>query len=308
MREIKSEQWLIADLDNILSWIDAFILDRKARNYSTGTIYFYKHKLKKFWKYCQLKGITQTKQITPALLRNFLLWLEAEGHNEGGRFTFYRAVKTFLLWYQVENDLDDWRNPIEKIKFRIPKDPPLEPADANAIKAILKTCKSNFTGKRDKTIILMLMDTGLRASEMLALDVDNVNPITGMVQVLNGKGGKFRTVYLGRKTRIVLRRYLKQKDNHRALFININKERLGYSGLRLMLQRRSKKADVEYQSPHSFRRLFAITMLRDGVDIFSLQMLMGHADIQVLRRYLKIVGADLQSVHLKASPVTSLDI
>ena len=73
------------------------------------------------------------------------------------QFTFYRAVKTFMKWYQVENDLDDWKNPIEEVKFQVPKDPPLELANAVAIKAILKTCKTNFTGKRDKAIILMLM-------------------------------------------------------------------------------------------------------------------------------------------------------
>ncbi len=62
-----------------------------------------------------------------------------------------------MKWYQVENDLDDWKNPIEKVKFQAPKDQPLELANAVAIKAILKTCKTNFTGKRDKAIILMLM-------------------------------------------------------------------------------------------------------------------------------------------------------
>ncbi len=306
MKEIQSEQWLIADLDNILSWIDAFIMDRKAQSFSSGTLYFYKYKLDKFLHYCQMRGVTQTIAITSNLIRDFLIWLGEQGHNEGGRFAFYRAVKTFLKWYQVENDLDDWKNPIDKVKFRIPKDPPLEPADANAIKAILKTCKSNFTGKRDKAIILMLMDTGLRASELLALDIVNLNPITGTVQVLHGKGGKFRTVYLGKKTRIALRRYLNCLDENPAVFIGINKERLGYSGLRMMLQRRANKANVEYQSPHSFRRYFALEMLRNGVDLFSLQLLMGHADIQVLRRYLKLVGQDLLEIHRRASPVDNL--
>lgn len=303
MKEIKSEQWIIADLDNVLSWIDAFILDRKARNSSRGSIHFYRYKLGKFWQNCQLRGTNQTKQITPELLRNFLLWLEEEGHSEGGRFTFYRAMKTFLKWYQVENDLDDWNNTIDKIKFQVPKDPPLEPANADAIKAILKTCKSNFTGKRDKAIILTLMDTGLRVSELLALDKVNLNLVSGTIQVLHGKGGKFRTAYLGKKTRIALRQYLNYLNENPAVFISINKERLGYSGLRLMLQRRAEKADVGYQFPHSFRRYFGLEMLRNGVDIFNLQLLLGHADIQVLRRYLKQVNQDLIEVHRKASPV-----
>jgi len=107
------------------------------------------------------------------------------------------------------------------VKFHIPKDPPLEPAGIEAVKAILKTCKSNLTGLRDKAIILMLIDTGLRASELLALEVVNVNSISGTIQVLHGKGGKFRNVYLGRKSRIALRRYLNQKPNHPALFTSL---------------------------------------------------------------------------------------
>ena len=83
----------------------------------------------------------------------------------------------------------------------------------------------------------------------------------------------------------------------------VNKERLGYSGLRLKLQRRAQKAGVAHQPPHSFRRYFTLEMLRNGVDVFSLQLLMGHADIQVLRRYLKQVNQGLLEVHRKASPV-----
>lgn len=303
MKETKSEQWIIADLDNILSWIEAFILDRKSRNYSIGTIKFYKYKLEKFYDYCQAQKTFQVKEIQPTLLRNYLIWLKEQGHNEGGQFTFYRAVKTFLKWYQVENDLIEWSNPIDKVKFHLPKIEPLEPASMNAIKGMMGVCKPNFTGKRDKAIILMLLDTGLRASELLALDKINLNPISGVVQVIQGKGRKFRHVYLGRKTRIALRRYLNMHKHGNPLFISVNKERLTYSGLRMMLQRRAKQAGEIYQSPHSFRRLFALEMLRSGVDIFTLQLLMGHSDIQVLRRYLKQVDGDLQAAHRKASPV-----
>jgi len=308
MKQTKSEQWLIVDLDNILSWIEAFIVDRKSRNYSSGTVYFYRKKLEKFWNYCQTQQIIQIKEISATVLRNFLLWLKEQGHNQGGCFTFYRAVKTFLKWYQLENDLHDWNNPIDKVKFRMPKDQPLEPADPYTIKAMLGVCKSNFTGRRDRAIILMLLDTGIRASELIALELENVNPIIGVVHILHGKGNKFRTVYLGRKSRIALRKYLSVRGQGVALFNSITGERLSYSGLRLLLQRRAKKAGVPYQSPHSFRRLFALEMLRNGVDIFSLQLLMGHADIQVLRRYLKQSNQDIQQAHIKASPVDGLKL
>ena len=111
-------------------------------------------------------------------------------------------------------------------------------------------------------------------------------------------------VYLGKKSRIALRTYLNCLKNFNGpLFIGIHGERLTYTGLRMILRRRANSAKVPYQSPHSFRRLFALEMLRNGTDVFSLQLLMGHADLQILRRYLKQVGSDLQEVHHRASPV-----
>jgi len=116
-------------------------------------------------------------------------------------------------------------------------------------------------------------------------------------------------VYLSKKTRLALRKYVQIVGVPQGgLFISKEGSRLTYSGLRMLLRRRSNKAGVVYQSPHSFRRLFALTMLRNGTDIFSLQLLMGHADLQVLRRYLKQVSTDLQEAHLKASPVSNLGI
>ena len=157
---------------------------------------------------------------------------------------------------------------------------------------------------RDRLILLALLDTGLRGSELLALDFINVNPIVGTLQILHGKGDKFRVVYLGKKSRLALRSYYRRVINREgALIIGVHGERLTYTGLRLLLKRRAKKAGVTYQSPHSFRRLFALEMLRNGIDVFSLQLLMGHADLQMLRRYLKQAGSDLQDAHNQASPV-----
>ncbi|MDO9546760.1 MAG: tyrosine-type recombinase/integrase [Pelolinea sp.] len=217
---------------------------------------------------------------------------------------FFRVLRSFLYWYELEDDLLGWTNPIQKVKVKSPRQEPLEPADIDAVKAMIGVCENNFTGVRDRLIILVLLDTGLRASELLAMDFINVNPIVGTLQIMHGKGDKFRLVYLGKKSRLALRSYMRKTGNREgALFIGIHGERLTYTGLRLLLKRRAKKAGVEYQSPHSFRLLFALEMLRNGIDVFSLQLLMGHADLQMLRRYLKQVGSDLQEAHNQASPV-----
>ena len=250
--------------------------------------------------------------ITAPDLRKYIIHCENCGYSPGGVHCKWRSVHAFFAWLEIELDDPSWKNPIDKIKVRKPNVPPLDPADADAIKAILKVCDKpvyshvSWIGLRDKTIILMLMDSGLRLSELLSLTLDNVNQITGVVQVVHGKGGKSRTVFIGRKTRQTLRRYIKVAGVGDHLIINERGYPLTKSGLTQMLRRRAKQAGVPYQSAHSFRRLFALTMLRNGVDIYSLQMLMGHADLQVLKRYLKLSNQDTQAAHIKGGPVEKL--
>ncbi len=297
------EQGIIS-VFSILEWAEAFLIDRKSRGLSPNTISFYRKKLKNLLKYCELNQIHDIQEIKANQIRRYILWLESKGHNKGGIHAHFRVLRSFLYWYELENDFNDWANPIKKVKVKRPRQEPLEPADIKAVKAMLNVCGNDFTGIRDRLILLILLDTGLRASELLALDFVNVNPIVGTLQILHGKGDKFRVVYLGKKSRLALRSYYRRINNREgALIIGVHGERLTYTGLRLLLKRRAKKAGVAYQSPHSFRRLFALTMLRNGIDVFSLQLLMGHADLQMLRRYLKQSGSDLQEAHNQASPV-----
>ena len=300
----QTDEQRIISVFNILEWAEAFIVDRKARGLSPNTTDFYRNKLKKFLEFCDLNLVHDILELNAKHIREYLLWLESKNHNKGGVHAHFRVLRSFLYWYELENDLVGWANPIRKVKVKSLREEPLEPADIDAVKAMISVCGNDFTGVRDKLIILVLLDTGLRASELLALDSINVNPISGTLQILHGKGDKFRMAYLGKKTRLSLRSYLGKKGNKEgALFTGIYGERLTYTGLRMLLKRRSKKGNVDYQSPHSFRRLFALEMLRNGIDVFSLQLLMGHADLQILRRYLRQASSDLQDAHNKASPV-----
>jgi integrase/recombinase XerD len=102
-----------------------------------------------------------------------------------------------------------------------------------------------------------------------------------------------------------MRSYLRMHPNQNpALFISKDGERLTYDGLRQLLERRAKSAKLcNKPTLHGFRRAFALNMLRSGVDIFALQRLMGHADLQVLRRYLAQNDEDNQLAHMRGGPV-----
>jgi len=267
---------------------------------SRGTLRFYKQKLRVFLDYCQKQGLICITDITPNVIREYLYYI-SDTHNPGGCHALYRTLKAFLRWYRNEQDLP--ASPIDRI--RSPKIPNniLDPVSIESVRLLLQVCD----GERDKAILLILLDTGIRAGELLALNTEDINAISGQVSIKHGKGDKSRLVFMGAKTRRAVRAYIKtRKSDIPALFLSRYGERLSYDGLRGIITRLARIANITPPPLHSFRRAFAINFLRNGGDVFTLQMLLGHADLSVLRRYLKQTGNDLQSVHAKVSPVDSL--
>jgi integrase/recombinase XerD len=299
--------------DYLLNWLEAFLIDRKAAGVANGTLRFYRQKIKLFADYCDAQAIKQISQINYSFLRQYLLYLEGSGHNAGGRHAAFRLLRAFFLWYEDEVEPQGWSNPIRKLKA--PKVPvePLEPVSIETISQMVKACPHNtFTGDRDAAILLCLLDTGARANEFLSVNLDDINQARGDILIRQGKGRKPRTVYIGKHSKRALRRYLNhRKDVSTALWVThprFGSERLGYDGLRGILARRAQKAGVEEPSPHDFRRAFALSMLRNGTDIFTLAKLMGHEGISVLQRYLKQTNVDTEEAHRRAGPVDNISL
>lgn len=281
----------------LLSWVEAFLKDRKAQNVSTGTLTFYRRKLKLFTDYCETQIITDITQLTPTILRDYLLYLDQTNHNAGGVHACYRTVKAFLRWYEEEAEPDEWKNPIRKVKP--PKVPvePLDPVELVNVEKMEGVCPTGtFTGDRDKAILSCLLDTGCRADEFLQINISDVNLILGEILIRQGKGRKPRMVYLGKKSRKSLRAYLRHRDDSLdALWIRHDKlGRLKYSGLRYVIKRRAEDAGIPSPALHDFRRAFALSSWRNGMDLFTIASLMGHTSLAVLRRYLKITDSDLR--------------
>ena len=163
-----------------------------------GTISFYTEKLQHFLEYCEGQAVKQVTQITPAFIRSYLLWLEQK-HNPGGVHAHFRALRTFLYWWEEETEPDNWKNPIEKIKAPRLAVQPIEGIKLETIKTLVSVCdRSTFTGLRDIAIFYALFDTGARAREFLAVDLEDINQATGEVLIQSGKGRKPRYVFIGR--------------------------------------------------------------------------------------------------------------
>ncbi|MBC7265308.1 MAG: site-specific integrase, partial [Chloroflexi bacterium] len=163
MSGVKKEQWLrVVSQSELARDITAFLTDRRARGHSPGTLHFYCYKLGHLRNYLESRGIRNVQDITPSVLRQWLLDL-GKSHNPGGVHQHYRAAKAFLRWCWVEYDLDI-PNPIVKVVApKLPQEP-LDPVPMSDVKRMLATCeRRTFTGDRDRAIMLCLLDSGARA-------------------------------------------------------------------------------------------------------------------------------------------------
>lgn len=289
--------------------IIAFIIDRRARQRSERTIQFYEDELRYFADWLQSQGIIHLTQIYPKTIRRYLIAL-SETRNKGGIHAAFRAIRAWLNWWEAESEDDDWRNPIRKVKPPSPSKEPLPGISQHHVHALIAaTAGRHFTDKRDRALIFFLIDTGVRKSELAALNFGDIDLETGEVQVRSGKGDKDRAVFLGARARRELIRYLRKRGQlvpNNPLWVTYAGRRLTSAGIRQVIRRRSEQVGIPAPGMHDFRRYFAIECLRNGMDLETLRRLMGHTSLTVLQRYLYIIKDDLARLHGQASPGDNL--
>jgi integrase/recombinase XerD len=236
---------------------------------------------------------------------------------------FWITLMSFFHWASAEFNLDNPMKGVPGPKF---EDTPIEPFRKEQVEVLLKECefcrnaKTQYrrsfsmrrsTAARDRAIVLMLLDTGLRASELCSLRIGDIDQANGQITIRSGsgggaKGGKGRVVFLGKITRQAVWRYLSKredrKDEEAPFFLGKFQHPINAGSLRLLLVRLGNKAGVQKCHPHRFRHTFAITYLRSGGDIFTLQALLGHNSLDMVRHYAAIAQLDIEQAHRRASP------
>jgi integrase/recombinase XerD len=299
---IQTRQFFSGSPQNILA---GFLLDRQIRGLAAGTIEYYRGELELLCRFLDSIGVIHVEEITPDVLRRYLVIL-SQTRNAGGIHAAYRAIRAYLNWYSEELEPEGWKNPIRRVKSPKTNKQALPGVELTDVQRLIDVSKN----KRDMAIFIILTDTGVRASELLALNVGDVNLVTGMIEVRHGKGNKRRVVFFGRQSRKILRRYLQEREEmqpNNPLFTTDEGDRLSYYGLTRMIMRRAKDAGISpAPACHDFRRCYAVNMLRNGCDLARLAELMGHNSLEVLRRYLYLVPNDLAAAHAQAGPIDRL--
>ena len=285
------------DTQRISLIVFEFLKYQKACNHSPRTIQFYREKLDKFLGFAKLNNIINIQDITPGLIRDFILDLQMT-HTEGGVHTFFRSLRALLNWYEFEHEPENWKNPIRKVKAPRVSEQLLEPVTNEIIDQLLNACSDSTFGFRDKALVLFLQATGARASEILHIDRDDLDINSCSAIVRHGKGGYFRYIFFDRKTRAAIKKYLKTRnDKNKALWLSRYGDRLNYDGLRGIITRLSETAGIESPPLHAFRRGYAVDKLTANVPDLTVVQLMGQHSVNALRPYSKLSKELLQQAY-----------
>lgn len=262
---------------------------------------FYAPHILEFITWCENTGIKRVDDITIDHLRLFRSSL-TDHHNEGGQHMYYRVIKTFMLWYEVERDPEWKKNPIRLWKSRLPKAVPLPGV---TIATVIRMAEA-VDSQRDKALLLFLVETGVRATELRIMKVCHFEPILGGITVIHGKGDKTRTIYVQSRAKRELKKYLRSRnyEDNDPLFVTVINTRFTYWGLREIIERASKKIGLlKVPGLHDFRRCCGLNLFRNGMDILLVSRWLGHNNIEVTKRYLRLTDEDLRLAQIKASPV-----
>jgi integrase/recombinase XerD len=183
------------------------------------------------------------------------------------------------------------------------------------IKDLLGLClASNGSRTRNTLILLLLLDCGLRVSELVGLELDDIRLSEGMLKIRNAKGGRERYVPVGSVAQKALWKYIHTSrpepiSKHvNGLLLNAKGQPLTRNGVQQMLRRYGRRAGITATrcSPHTCRHTFAKNYLLNGGDIFSLQQILGHRSLASVRLYLSLFAQDIKKQHQIFSPVDNL--
>ncbi|MFC1916388.1 tyrosine-type recombinase/integrase [Chloroflexota bacterium] len=300
--------------------IDGFLLSCKVEGKADGTIECYSDKLKGFlWYATNYDWPDDISAITTNHLREFLVYLRETKHrfnstcpramkpiNNTTIQKYYRALSALFNWSINEGILET----SSLVKIKVPR------AEKKVIKALISievsqlisALGNTFEGIRNKAIILILVDCGLRLGELLNLKILDINMEQQLLKV-DGKTGE-RVVRFGSTSAKSLKKYLKNRaridGNNDSLWLTSEGVTLKDSSVETLFIKLAKKTGIRVH-PHLLRHTFATMWLKNGGDSLMLQRLLGHTTLMMTNRYCQAVGCyDAVEAHKQYSPVDNI--
>lgn len=277
--------------------------DKKVSN---NTLQSYQRDLKQFAKYLEENGKEYNK-ITDEGIKTYIEYMQEIGKKPSTISRGLASIRSFYQ-YEVKNKNID-SDPTEgiqspKIEKRVPS-----VLTSNEVALLLEQPKDiDLKGIRDKAMLEFAYATGMRVTEIISLNIEDVNLETGYATCRNGK--KERSVPLGNMSLKALKEYVLnardvmiKDENEKALFVNVNGQRLTRQGFWKIIKYYKEQAHIEKDiTPHVLRHSFATHLLQNGADLKSIQTMLGHSDILSTQIYMQFQDETLKNVYRKAHP------
>jgi integrase/recombinase XerD len=283
------------------------------RGLSPHTIAAYRRDLERYAAFLRERGISDGRRVDERAVAAHVATVSASTHGDGKPYratsvvralSSVRAFHRFLLREgQVRTDPTA---PV--VRPKLPRSLP-KPLSVEEVARVLAAPDGSAKGLRDRAVLETLYGAGLRVSELVGLDVDDIDLEEGSVRVL-GKGGKERDVPVGRYARDAVSAYLTRvrpqfatARSRSALFLNQRGGRLTRQGCAGILAARAKEAGISKKvSPHTLRHSFATHLLEGGADIRVVQELLGHASVATTQVYTLVTKEHLREVYFTSHP------
>ncbi len=281
------------------------------RGRSLRTIENYSHYLNRFDEFA---GEIKVASITTDVISKWRQWLNRYVGEDGRSISrttqnYHLIAMRSFLRYLAKRDIKSLSP--DKIELAQAKRPQVSFLDKDEVHRLMEVIKSDTnTGLRDRAILALLFSTGLRVSELVALNRDSINLERGEFSI-RGKGQKDRPVYVSDSATYMLGEYLKsRKDEFDPLFIHFSGSkseleggeytRLTTRSIQRIVEKYAKLAGItKHVTPHTLRHSFATDLLMNGADIRSVQGLLGHSNIATTQVYTHITDPHLKDVHKK---------
>ena len=312
---------------SLATLIDLYILSKQIEGRSAKTLTWYRANLERFAGFMTNGHEPTLSEVSLDDARAFIGHLQGrttryEDHEmrpakEGGLsphsvHAYVRTLKAFGNWLCAEGYVSS--HPFERLKPPKLPETMIEILSDDEILSLVKAINPNSPlGARMHAVVLLLLDTGIRANELCTLTLDHTNLKEGYIKV-RGKGNKERMVPIGGATKKSLTRYIQAfraepvQDGVNQVFLSDDATPFTYSGLAQALRRLGVAAGVDRLHAHLFRHTFAVRYLMNGGDIMTLRLILGHTTLDVTQIYMHLADAHIQVQHSKFSPVDRLEI
>lgn len=273
------------------------------------TVQSYRETLKHFRAAVEILTLpTEVASFKPAHVYLFMANVRARGVSDSTQHRRQREVKAFFSWCKRMDYLPD--NPFMRVPMVRREQKVIQPFSREDVTRLLAACDPfTHTGCRMRALILFLLDTGVRASELSAMQLVDVSPADHRVRVLKGKGRKQRWTAISDVALSALDAYIDSFRGRQTgpLFQTVKGSPLRAGHLNILFTRLSQKSGVAHVHPHRFRHTFATWAIRASARELDVQYLLGHSSSAMLRRYTASYDSEQAAIaHATFSPASQL--